>query len=198
MVEFKLPHHFEAEQVYDNLASTYDQKYVSGENNPYMADEAEVARIWKKQPFSKESYLSNRRILSLGCGTGQDIEILGYPDPERYVGVDISNEMLNKAREKFSDYTFIQEDVNTNTEDFPPQCEILVSMFGVPNYIQLHRMWQIYTITNAEHAFLVYYKSTYRDGVIDHFDYPIGEMRAFYKKYNPTFEMFGNYVVCSW
>lgn len=44
------------------------------------------------------------RILEIGCGTGQNIELMEYYFPDAQIlGIDLSDEMLTKAREKTQD-----------------------------------------------------------------------------------------------
>ena len=182
--------------VYDSIADTYDQKYVEGEDNPYMEDEAYVADVWKKLD------LPTGRILSLGCGTGQDVEILGYPDPEKYLGIDVSPKMLERARLKFGrdGYVFKLADVADLECPFMYRidCDILVAMFGVPNYITLERLSELYEVVGAEHGFFVFYNEEYRDGISDHYNFSIDQIRQTFKHHNPFFEEFSNYVVCAW
>lgn len=148
-----------AEQAYNDLALDYDEKYVDGENNPYMQDEIEAARHWKK--FNKKG-----KIVSLGCGTGQDVSILGYPDPHYFIGYDISEGMLAKARLKHPDYTFIQADCS---EPICDDADILVAMFGVPNYIGIDILADHIFFSGAKHGFCVFYNEHYVDGIVENY-----------------------------
>lgn len=52
------------------------------------------------------------RILDVGCGTGNSLDILDLTKVDKYLGVDISNAMIRFASERFPDYSdsFIQKD----------------------------------------------------------------------------------------
>ncbi len=52
----------------------------------------------------------NSSILELGCGTG---DIIGSLSPSYGVGVDISEDMLNVARERFPDIEFVCSDIES-------------------------------------------------------------------------------------
>jgi len=147
------------EQAYDKLALDYDEKYVDGDHNPYMQDELEAAQHWKK--FNKKG-----KIVSLGCGTGQDVSILGYPNPNNFTGYDISEGMLSKARIKHPDYNFIQADCS---ELIPDRADILVSMFGVPNYIGIDMLTDHIGFFGATSGFCVFYNEHYVDGVVENY-----------------------------
>jgi len=49
-------------------------------------------------------------VLELGCGTG---DLLGALRPKRGLGLDISSEMIKRAREKFADLEFREADIET-------------------------------------------------------------------------------------
>lgn len=76
-----------AEKRYDRLAWIYD--YIE------FPMEMMAAKKWRERLFSQ---LKGRHILEVGVGTGKN---LGYYLPEKYViGIDISEKMLVRAREK--------------------------------------------------------------------------------------------------
>lgn len=67
---------------------------------------------WKKKnefyyrnikAFVRKNVRPNSKVLEVGCGTG---EILASLNPSYGVGIDISPEMIKRAREKFPQYTF--------------------------------------------------------------------------------------------
>lgn len=176
------------EQVYDKLALDYDEKYVDGNDNPYMRDEYAAAELYKQQNLEG-------KIVSLGCGTGQDVSILGYPDPDLFVGYDISEGMLRKARLKHPEYQFIQHDCNQMTLS---RCDILVSMFGTPNYIGHDKLMQHYHLTQAKHAFFVFYNENYVDGVVEkYYRYSTVQLERFFIGAN-HYTLNENYYVVTW
>lgn len=161
-------------QIYDDIAESYDEKYVVDRSSSYMFDEF-IAGLWWS------AYGAEGRILSLGCGTGQDVEILN--NPKDFVGLDISNKMLEKAREKFPDYSFIQHDCN---ELIDLEADVLVSMFGTPNYIGINKLKEHMKHTGAKNAFFVFYDENYQDGVAEHYTYNVDELKeAFNGKVSP-------------
>lgn len=150
-------------EIYDELSKTYDQLYVEGQNNPYMEDEREASEYFQKYSIWWNDGASVR-IVSLGCGTGQDVQIMGYPDPELFVGYDISEEMLKRARIKYPEYDFKAHNCEVLLNH---NCDLLVSIFGAPNYLGANTLLKHYDWMGAKHAFFIFYNENYEDGVID-------------------------------
>ncbi len=65
----------------------------------------------RKQIFTKLSFKDNQRVLFVGVGTGVDLEFINYSNLE-ITAIDISPDMLNKAKEKFinTNITFLEMD----------------------------------------------------------------------------------------
>ena len=177
---------------YDQAADWYEQKYVEGgwENNPYMKDEYDAHKFWMANG-------ELGKIISLGCGSGQDIEILGNPDPKTFVGYDFSEGMLTNARKKFPDYTFINQDCKLAIED---SCDILVSLFGTPNYIGLSTLMWHYERLGAKHAFFVFYSEDYDDGFVEYcHKYSQEELITVLRYFNPIVQKLNdNYYIVKW
>jgi ubiquinone/menaquinone biosynthesis C-methylase UbiE len=177
---------------YDEASEWYEQKYVEGgwENNPYMKDEYDAHKFWMANG-------EVGKIISLGVGSGQDIEILGKPDPKTFVGYDISAGMLANARKKFPDYTFKLFDCKQAIDD---KCDILVSMFGTPNYIGLSVLLGHYQRFNAKHAFFVFYDENYDDGFGEYYHkYTREELNNLLKPFSPIIEKLNeNYYIVKW
>ena len=177
---------------YDQAAEWYEQKYVEGgwENNPYMKDEYDAHKFWMANG-------ELGKIISLGCGSGQDIEILGNLDPKTFVGYDFSEGMLTNARKKFPDYTFKQADCREMIDDY---CDILVSLFGVPNYIGLQKLLVHYHNFNAKHAFFVLYNENYDDGFVEYcHKYSQEELSIALRYFNPIIQKLNdNYYIVKW
>lgn len=180
-------------EKYNEAANTYyEEKYVEGgwEENHYMQDEKDAHAFW----------MANRedgKFISLGIGSGQDIPILGWPGHENFTGYDISQGMLNNALEKFPRYNFVLADCN---EDIDDRCDILVSLFGVPNYIGVDKLIEHYNNFKAQHAFFVFYDENYEDGIAEEYNkYTKEELETLLSPYNPIVEKLNdNYYIVKW
>jgi len=84
--------------VYDSIAPDYDSLFLS------RRDKAENEVL--KELLSKVE----GKVVDLGCGTGFFLEVAPRPT-EDYVGVDISNRMLEKAEAKFPRHNFHKADM---------------------------------------------------------------------------------------
>ena len=103
-------------QHYDAIAKEYDEFYKRPID---LAEDIAMFRLLGTR-------LDGRSVLDVGCGTGLLLEHL---NPNYYLGVDISNGMLDVAREKFPDRDFRWGDMGA----LPPlshQFGAVVSIFG--------------------------------------------------------------------
>jgi hypothetical protein len=178
-------------EIYDAASEWYESMYIDGDDNKYMKDERAAAEFWKKNKKS----LVMPKIVSLGVGSGQDISILGYPSSTYFTGYDISPGMLKNARTKFPDYTFIEHDCNTiiNT-----QADVLVSMFGTPNYIGINGLLMHYIIMECKHAFFIFYGENYKDGLVENYTtYSYEHLKSCFWNATVT-KLNDNYNIVSW
>lgn len=180
------------EQKYNEASTWYEEKYVDGgwENNIYMKDEKDAHDFW-------QAHGEVGKIISLGVGSGQDIEILGRPDPKTFIGYDISEGMLSNARKKFPEYTFKKHDCKVY---IPEKCDIIVSMFGTPNYIGISTILDHYRKMNAKHAFLVLYDENYDDGFGEfYYKYTQKELETLLTPFKPIIQKLNeNYYIVKW
>ncbi|XRG80672.1 methyltransferase domain-containing protein [Rossellomorea sp. GAMAL-10_SWC] len=56
----------------------------------------------RKEIFNKTDFVKNQKILFVGVGTGADLELINHKELE-ITSIDYSDDMLNKAKEKFKD-----------------------------------------------------------------------------------------------
>ena len=183
---------YELIQKYNDASEWYEQKYVEGgwENNHYMKDEKDAHDFWQKNGEVGS-------IISLGVGSGQDIAILGNPDPSTFKGYDISEGMLANGRKKYPNYTLIEHDC---TDLIDEKCDILVSMFGTPNYIGLSKLLAHYQHMKCKHAFFVFYNENYVDGIASKYHrYTQDELTRILHAFKPIVEPLNeNYYIVKW
>jgi len=92
-------------KAYNVWASQYD----TNENKTRDLDRKSTVETLSKYDFES--------VLELGCGTGKNTKWL-LEKAKRIIGLDFSQEMLNKAKEKISDerVVFAKSDLNKNWE----------------------------------------------------------------------------------
>lgn len=188
-----------AETIYDEISKTYEEKYVAGGfQNSYMVDEFHAKTWWLWSRLKG-------RIVSLGVGSGQDIEILGHPDPADFTGYDISEGMLANARQKFPAYAdrLIHHDCEMRLPR-GTQADVLVSMFGAPNYLGAERLLRHYDDLDCKGAFFVFYNEFYDDGLdIGTIYYSKQDLFEIFTPFFPTLNIIdlfpgSNYYVVMW
>lgn len=113
------------EEAYNRMANAYDYNFKSF----YSLAENKIV-------FTSLFYHFNHgSILDAGCGTGLLLEN-SLVSPYRYLGVDISEGMLEVAREKFPAYTFLKDDLLKFSSIRSSSIDNYISLFGSISYIE--------------------------------------------------------------
>ena len=123
--------------MFDNIAPSYDLL------NHVLS--LGIDRIWRKKAISSIKAESPKQILDLATGTGDlAIEAAKQLSPDRIIGVDIAEKMLEIGRKKMrkkglSDQIFLEagdcEDLRFEEESF----DAVISAFGVRNFENLDK-----------------------------------------------------------
>ncbi|MEO1234323.1 MAG: methyltransferase domain-containing protein [Myxococcota bacterium] len=113
-------------ETYDELAVGYDDYHV---DNKSLAENRFVAgRIAARIDASTS-------VLDVGCGTGLLLDLIDIP-PDRYLGVDVSEGMLQRAKKKHPHHRFVTADAQRMSSDLG-RFDLVVSLFGSPSYCAL-------------------------------------------------------------
>lgn len=124
------------EEMFDNIAPEYDKfNYVASMN---------IDRIWRKRAISALKPFAPRRVLDIATGTG-DLALLidKILKPESIIGCDISEGMMQVAREKckkrgVTNIVFEKEDCTALT--YPDESfDAVTSSFGIRNFQELDK-----------------------------------------------------------
>jgi ubiquinone/menaquinone biosynthesis C-methylase UbiE len=145
------------QQAYNSWASQYD------------ANENKTRDLEAKALRDILSTISFNTVLEIGCGTGKNTEWL-LQKAEHITAVDLSEEMLSKAKEKIpsNNVEFIQADIN-NDWNFTGSTFDLIGFSLVLEHIE-----------NLDHIFKEVYKKINEEGFVY-----IGELHPF-KQYTGT------------
>lgn len=139
-------------KVYDSIAPEYDSRYT---DESCQLENKAVAEIVK-------SLHPNPKLLDVGCGTGLALE-LGLVNTGKYVGLDPSEGMLQRMREKFPEENLRL--VQATFEDAYDRrlvrrgFDVMISLFGSPSYVAPSYMENM--ISMANHGVVMHYLPGY-------------------------------------
>ena len=115
----------EVGRIYDELAEGYDRYHVDAKS---LAENQYVADVLRGLVRPGEC------VADLGCGTGLLLELCPVTAPD-YVGLDISEGILARARQKFPGHAFHAGDIQAPHAALPDgSVDLVVSLFGSPAY----------------------------------------------------------------
>lgn len=99
------------------------------------------APFWDKYCELVQPYLDSRtaHVLDLGCGTGLAIDYLSC-SADRYLGVDLSPDMLTIAKEKHPNHNFVLASILAI--DFPQKFNFVLSAFDTVNHLLRTEDWK--------------------------------------------------------
>lgn len=120
----------EIASVYDEVAPAYDSMY--GDRQSQIEDAMMTLRLGQALEKTPEDSL----VVDLGCGTGHALSLMPEMS-DRYVGIDISGQMIQQARARFPEGVFVRDDFchALNGAWSLPQVGLFVSLFTCLNHI---------------------------------------------------------------
>ena len=151
------------QNIYDN--DIFYQLYINlREEGKGLNDVLEIPAFRSLLPD-----LHDKKVLDLGCGFGESCKLYVANGAECVVGVDISDKMITKAKQEFSDNRI--EYVNQSIEDIelkPNYFDLVLSSLAfhyVANFTELVK--RIYAMHNGVWERLIFYvKSTKKQLII--------------------------------
>lgn len=97
-------------------------------------------RRWGQEYFELPSFvrlglqLKNKDVLEIGCGNGYGASLLHRQSPRSYVGLDVMEEQIEKARRRYPQFKFLVQDA-TDLSQFGDASKDVVIIFGVLHHI---------------------------------------------------------------
>jgi len=78
--------------------------------------------------------IKDQDVLEIGCGNGHGAHLIHQRSPRSYVGLDVMEEQIEKARRRYPQYTFLVQDA-TDLSQFANASKDVVIIFGVLHHI---------------------------------------------------------------
>jgi ubiquinone/menaquinone biosynthesis C-methylase UbiE len=78
--------------------------------------------------------LKNKDVLELGCGNGYGASLINKQSPRSYIGLDVMEEQIEKARQRYPQFTFFVQDA-ADLSQFADASKDVVIIFGVLHHI---------------------------------------------------------------
>lgn len=117
---------------YGRIAKEYDNHYKSKQCE---AENACIAKLLHSEPLGN--------VLDVGCGTGLSLDLAGdVINWTKYLGIDVSAEMLKVARKKHKGYFFLECEADHFYPD-EEEYDTALCLFSIP-YIGKHAADAIY------------------------------------------------------
>ncbi|HEX2994242.1 MAG TPA: class I SAM-dependent methyltransferase [Anaerolineales bacterium] len=76
----------------------------------------------------------DKDILEIGCGNGHGAYLLNQSAPRSYIGLDLMEEQVGKARQRYPGYQFLVQDAN-DLSQFEDASKDVIIVFGVLHHI---------------------------------------------------------------
>ena len=78
--------------------------------------------------------LKDKDVLEIGCGNGYGARLIHQRSPRSYVGIDVMEEQVKKARLRYPQYQFLIQDA-TDLSQFGNASKDVLIIFGVLHHI---------------------------------------------------------------
>ena len=97
-------------------------------------------RRWGQEHFELPLFgrlglnLKNKDVLEIGCGNGYGASLIHRQSPRSYVGLDVMEEQIEKARQRYPKFKFLVQDA-TDLSYFLDASKDVVIIFGVLHHI---------------------------------------------------------------
>ena len=138
---------------YGKYSDEYDMNYTSEMSKRENMAVKLILDSYIYKPYS---------VLDVGCGTCFTMDICDFINKDRYLGIEVSKDMCELAREKYPECNIINEDIN-NLKAIEGHFDVAVSTFSIP-YIGVGAIDKIYdSLKDGGYFIAVYYDKPYRN-----------------------------------
>lgn len=161
-------------QMFDNISHKYDFL------NHFLSLGIDIQ--WRKKVLKMVQKAKPKTILDIATGTGDLAILLSKAQPDKIIGLDLSNGMLEVGRKKVAEkkLTSLIEMVQGDSENLPFEdnlFDVITVSFGVRNFENLNKgLSEIYRVLKPGGTFIVLEFSQPTQ-------FPMKQLFGFYSKY---------------
>ncbi|MGE5643381.1 MAG: class I SAM-dependent methyltransferase [Byssovorax cruenta] len=97
-------------------------------------------RKWGQEHFELPLFrrlglnIKDKDVLEIGCGNGYGASLINRQSPRSYVGIDVMEEQIEKARQRYPQFRFLVQDAR-DLSQFANASKDVVIIFGVLHHI---------------------------------------------------------------
>jgi len=165
-------------------------KLIRGNNNPYHS------YLEKPAMYSKVPNLNNKKVLCLGCGSGEEVAYLSTLKPQKIIGVDISEKLVEIAKKNYPHLEFKVIDIEEL--NFPENSFDFVYSSLTLHYLESWAkvLKKVRDILTPQGTFLFSITSPFFSALAKSEDEQVKTRLFGYKDYKQqnTYEIFGDYL----
>ena len=118
------------ENTYDTVASQYDGKY---QEPIHVMEDDIISEIVSPLVSGGDIHKTPNRVLDVGCGTGHILNLTDI-EPDRYLGIDLSQGMLEIANTNHPDHKFMKHNILDGVDTLG-RFDVILGIYGIVNYI---------------------------------------------------------------
>ena len=101
-----------------------------------------LSRFIQRERLERASELVNGDVLEFGCGEAKILEYAGQRI-NRYVGIDRSPRILDEAKQRYPDHTFMELDVEKDTPPFDAEFDVVLMLAFVEHIFNQRHLFEI-------------------------------------------------------
>jgi len=114
----------------------YWKRFYSSEDFRFLEDPAEIGRFGVIAEIIF-SFFNKPRVLDVGCGLGYLCRMLQRDKIQSYLGVDIGDKAIEKARQNYPEYSFLCESAENLIIDIPQDVVVFSEVLFYVDYLAI-------------------------------------------------------------
>ena len=101
-----------------------------------------LSKLIQRERLERAAKLVHGEVLEFGCGQAKILEHAGARIT-RYVGIDRNPRVLNEAKARYPDHTFMELDVETDTPPFDAEFDVVLMLAFIEHIFNQRHLFEI-------------------------------------------------------